>query len=92
MIEESEVRSALIEVAALVQADGGDIEFVSLDTGSGVVALRLQLESASCAECVLPRPLLEDIATGMLQRSVPGLAGISIDDPREHPGYVDETH
>ena len=92
MIEESEVRLALVEVAALVVADGGDIEFVSLDTGNGVVALRLQLESASCPECVLPRPLLEDIATGMLQRSVPGLLGISIDDPRERPGYVDETH
>jgi Fe-S cluster biogenesis protein NfuA len=89
MLEESEVRSALDEVAALVQADGGDIEFVSLDAGTGSVALRLQLESANCAECVLPREMLEGIATGMLQRSVPGITGISIDDPREDPGSVD---
>ncbi len=83
MLEESEVRSALVKVADLVQADGGDIELVSLDAGTGVVALRLVLESADCAECVLPRPILEGVATGMLQRSLPGITGISIDDPRE---------
>jgi Fe-S cluster biogenesis protein NfuA len=90
MLEESEVRSALVEVAGLVQADGGDIEFVSLDAGAGAVALRLKLESANCAECVLPKAMLESVATGMLQRSLPEITGISIDDPREHPGYVDE--
>jgi Fe-S cluster biogenesis protein NfuA len=91
MLDETEVRSALDEVAALVHADGGDIEFVSLDAGTGSVVLRLQLESANCAECVLPREILEGIATGMLQRSVPEITGISIDDPREHPGYVHEA-
>jgi Fe-S cluster biogenesis protein NfuA len=90
MIEESEVRSALAEVAALVQADGGDIELVSVDTASGAVALRLLLESANCAECVLPKVMLEGVAIGMLQRSVPGVTGLSIDDPRDHPGY--EAH
>ena len=87
MIEESEVRSALVEVAALVQADGGDLELVSVDTASGVVDLRLVLESANCAECVLPRAMLEGVATGILQRSVPGITGLSIDDPRDDPGY-----
>ena len=87
MLEESEVRSALAEVAALVQADGGDIELTSLDAVTGSVALRLRLEAANCAECVLPRAMLEGVATGMLQRSVPGITGVSIDDPRERPGY-----
>jgi hypothetical protein len=90
MVEESEVRTALVEVAALVQADGADIELVSVDTASGAVALRLLLESANCAECVLPRAMLEGVAIGMLQRSVPGVTGLSIDDPRDHPGY--EAH
>ena len=90
MVEDSEVRTALVEVAALVQADGADIELVSVDTASGAVALRLVLESANCAECVLPRAMLEGVAIGMLQRSVPGVAGLSIDDPRDHPGY--EAH
>jgi Fe-S cluster biogenesis protein NfuA len=83
MLEESEVRSALVEVADLVQADGGDIGLVSLDAGTGAVALRLVPESADCAECVVPRPILEGIATGILQRSLPGVTGISIADPRE---------
>jgi Fe-S cluster biogenesis protein NfuA len=90
MIEESEVRSALFEVAALVQADGGDIELVSVDTASGAVGLRLLLESANCAECVLPRAMLEGVATGILQRSVPGITGLSIEDPRDDPGF--EAH
>ena len=51
------------------------------------MALRLRLEAANCAECVLPRAMLEGVATGMLQRSVPGITGVSIDDPRERPGY-----
>ena len=66
------------------------LELVSVDTASGAVALRLVLESANCAECVLPRAMLEGVAIGMLQRSVPGVAGLSIDDPRDHPGY--EAH
>jgi Fe-S cluster biogenesis protein NfuA len=92
MLDESDVRSALVDVAGLVQADGGDLELVSLDVGTGAVALRLLLESASCAECVLPRTMLEGIATGMLQRSLQAITHVSIDDPREHPGYVDSTH
>ncbi|HEX4219526.1 MAG TPA: NifU family protein [Acidimicrobiales bacterium] len=90
MVEESEVRSALVDVAALVQADGGDLELVSVDTATGMVALRLLLESANCAECVLPRAMLEGVATGMFQRSLPEVTGISIDDPRDDPGY--EAH
>lgn len=92
MVEESEVRSALAEVAALVQADGGDLELISVDTTTGAVALRLLLESANCAECVLPRAMLEGVATGMLQRSVPGVTGVAIDDPREGPGHAGEAH
>ncbi|HEX4243964.1 MAG TPA: hypothetical protein VHY77_00235 [Acidimicrobiales bacterium] len=84
------MRLALVEVAGLVQADGGDLELLSVDTTTGAVALRLLLESANCAECVLPRAMLEGVATGMIQRSVPGVTGISIDDPRDDPGY--EVH
>jgi hypothetical protein len=31
--------------------------------------------------------MLEGVATGMLQRSVPGVTTISIDDPRDDPGF-----
>jgi hypothetical protein len=41
-----------------------------------------------CHECVMPRPILEDIAATMLRRSVPDVQGVTVDDPRELPGYV----
>jgi len=92
VLQETQVRTVLAEVSGLVQADGGDIEFVSLDPEGGAVALRLVVEGASCAECILPRPMLEDIATSIMRRSVPEITGVSIDDPREHPDYVADAH
>jgi len=62
-------------VRDILQADGGDIELVAFD--GGTAELRLILESAECAECVLPRPMLEDVAAKLL-----GVA-VRIDDPRE---------
>jgi Fe-S cluster biogenesis protein NfuA len=92
VLQETQVRTALVEVSGLVQADGGDIQLVSLDPEQGAVALRLVVEGASCRECILPRPMLEDIATGIMRRSVPEITTVSIDDPREHPDYVDDSH
>lgn len=65
----------LSPVREILQADGGDIELVSMD--GATAHLRLIIEGAECAECVLPRPLLEDVAAKLL--GVP----VRIDDPRE---------
>jgi len=92
VIQESAVAEELKDVRSLVEPDGGDIELVSLDGVTGAVELRLLLEGASCKECVMPRSFLEDVAADVLRKSVPGVAKVSIDDPREHPGYVDESH
>jgi Fe-S cluster biogenesis protein NfuA len=92
LLEEAEVRAALQEVSALVQADGGDMELVGIDPSGGIVSLRLNLESANCAECILPKALLEDIAGGILRRCVPSVSSVIVDDPREHPDYVAESH
>jgi Fe-S cluster biogenesis protein NfuA len=92
VIEEAAVAEALKEVRSLVEPDGGDIELVSLDGATGSVGLRLLLEGASCKECVMPRAFLEDVAADVLRKSVPGVARVSIDDPREHPGYVADAH
>ena len=65
----------LTPVRQLLEADGGDIELLGM---SGATAeLRLVIAGAECAECVLPRPLLEDVATKLLGVSV------RIEDPRE---------
>lgn len=65
----------LSPVRDILQADGGDIELVSFD--GGTAELRLVLETAECAECVLPKPMLEDVAAKLLGVKV------KIDDPRE---------
>lgn len=80
-MDQTAVTDALDEVRALVQADGGDIEFVTADEGA--VALRLLLEGAECRECVMPKQFLEQIALDMMGRKVPAIVSVSIDDPRE---------
>jgi hypothetical protein len=65
-------------VRDLIQLDGGDVEVLA-DDGSSV-HLRLLLEDAECAECVMPRGVLEEVSSKLL-----GVA-VRIDDPREAEG------
>jgi hypothetical protein len=65
----------------ILQADGADIEFVRSD--GGTVYLRLLIADAQCAECVLPRAMLEPVVLDMLRRADTSIAGVLIDDPRE---------
>lgn len=71
----------LTPVRDLLRADGGDIELVGEE--GGTARLRLLLEGAECAECVLPRPILEEIALKLLRSARPGLTSVLIEDPRE---------
>jgi Fe-S cluster biogenesis protein NfuA len=91
-MEQAAVVDALVNVRSLVQADGGDMELVSVDEATGTVRLRLVLEGVSCHECVMPRPILEDVARNMLRKVVADVAHVAIDDPREHPDYVSPDH
>jgi Fe-S cluster biogenesis protein NfuA len=91
-LDQTAVTAALNAVRTLVQADGGDMELVNVDEG-GTVMLRLVLDGVECHECVMPRPLLEDIAGDVMRRTVPDLVRVAIDDPREHSDYVPpESH
>jgi Fe-S cluster biogenesis protein NfuA len=92
VIDEATINPALDEVRALVQADGGDMQLVDVDPAAGSVSLKLILEGASCEECVMPREFLEQIALDMLRRTLPDVATVAIDDPREHPDYVPSEH
>ncbi len=87
-MDRAAVAHALGDVRTLVQADGGDVELVDVEESTGTVSLRLVLEGVDCHECVMPRPVLEDVAGNILRRAVPDVARAAIDDPREHPGYV----
>lgn len=54
-MDEAKVRAALDEVRPMLQADGGDVEFVGIE--GGVVKVRLQGHCAGCpmAEITLKR-------------------------------------
>lgn len=71
----------LSPVRDILRADGGDVELVSHD--GATAHLRLIVTGARCAECVLPRPMLETVALKLLQPDTPGLTAVAIDDPRE---------
>lgn len=73
--------AALEGARSLVQADGGDLVVDSID--GGVIRAHLVIEGAECAECVMPRQFLEQVALDMVQREVPGIDQVAIADPRE---------
>jgi len=81
MIDSDEVVIGLAPVQEMIRLDGGDI--VLVDVEESTAHLRLVVEGANCAECVLPRRLLEGVALQMMQPFVPGLTAVAIDDPRE---------
>ena len=53
------------------------------------IRLQLVVESAHCVECVMPRPFLEQVALDIFRRGGVAADAVSIDDPREHPDFVD---
>jgi len=75
------VRAALAQVQALVEADSSrfHLDDVSAD---GTVRLTLEITDEACAECVMPRELLEQTATRVLQTTVPAVRRVAITDPR----------
>ena len=81
MIDVGALEAGLVDVRALVAADGGDLVLTATDGGTAHLALIL--ETAECRECVMPRSFLEQVALDMLTPTVPGLVGVSVDDPRE---------
>lgn len=81
MIDHQQAEYAVAGVRALVGADGGDVVVAETDDDS--VRLTLVLDTAECAECVMPRQFLETVAFDMMKPSLPALTRVVIDDPRE---------
>ena len=62
----TEIDAVLESIRPAIQADGGDVEFVSFNKESGVVQLRLL---GACESCPISmRTLKEGIETRMRQR------------------------
>jgi hypothetical protein len=71
-------------VREMLQADGVDAELVASDDTTGTARLRLVIDDAECAACVMPRPILETLALRLLKPANPTVQAVQIDDPREH--------
>lgn len=89
-MNDSNVSASLDQLRDLVSADGGDVVLDGVDGSTARV--RLLLENAHCVECVMPRPFLEQVALDVFRRNGVELESVTIDDPRERPGFVPPDH
>jgi hypothetical protein len=75
--------AGLAAIDGFLGPDGATIVVEGWDADSGRVSLRLVLESAECAECVVPRPMLDTLLLDTLHRHAPAVRAIVLVDPRE---------
>ncbi|MEL7208735.1 MAG: hypothetical protein AAGK32_11000 [Actinomycetota bacterium] len=66
---------------AVLAADGVDLALAGVE--GGVLTVELVVVDAECAECVLPRELLEPVVLDLLRPATPDLVEVRIIDPRE---------
>lgn len=81
-MQSEHVIAALEELRAVLQADGADLEVVTIDPGSDLIELRLDVVHASCAECILPPGDLAATITRAIRRTTPGEFELIVHDPR----------
>jgi hypothetical protein len=77
----SELTGAIDDMRALVQADGSDLELIEL-TDDHVLRMRLRVDDAECADCVMPTHVLEATALRMVRATDASIQRVEIIDPR----------
>jgi Fe-S cluster biogenesis protein NfuA len=68
-----EVQKAIEEVRPMLQADGGDVELVDVDTETGVVKVKLQ---GACAGCPGAQMTLQMGIERVLKEKVSGVTKV----------------
>ncbi len=81
-MDDTAIDRSLGELRAVLAADGADLVLASTDAAAGSVTLRLVLEASDCADCVVPAPLIADIAQAAFDKAGAGVSRVVIDDPR----------
>lgn len=76
------VQTALVDVAQVLRADGGDIVVVEVDARRDRVSLRLELSGVTCADCIVAPDLLRDVVSDALQRGLHRELEVLLEDPR----------
>ncbi len=81
------VTAAIAELAPMLQADGADLRLVEANPATARIEVALDVTDASCAECVLPAPMLEQVVSDTLKRYVPDEFELVLNDPRVAGGH-----
>ena len=68
---EEEVKTALNEIRPVLQADGGDVEFVEME--GDVVKVRL---TGACGGCPMATMTLKNGIEAHLKKKIPGVASV----------------
>lgn len=73
--------SGVKDIRESLQADGADLEALGLE--DRVAKFRLLVGPETCQECILSKNILEQILVRTLQRTMPQVNSVQLDDPRE---------
>lgn len=76
------VTTAVVEMARVLRADGGDLVLVEADPGTDRVEVRLELDDVSCLDCVMPTGALYELISASIARRSPGEFELVLVDPR----------
>lgn len=76
------VKAAIAELAPMLQADGADLILIEANPSTARIEVRLEVSDATCAECVLPGPLLEQVISEAISRHDPAEFELILRDPR----------
>jgi Fe-S cluster biogenesis protein NfuA len=76
------VATAVDELAAVLQADGGDLVLVKADAALDRIEVRLDLDGVSCLDCILPPDQLRRVLEDGIARRVPSEFELVVHDPR----------
>lgn len=76
------VSAAIAELAPMLQADGADLKLIEANPATARIEVVLEVSDATCAECVLPGPLLEQVINDTISRHSPGEFELVLRDPR----------
>ena len=72
---EAKVKEVLAKIRPMLQADGGDVEFVAIE--EGVVKVRLK---GACAGCPMSQMTLKQGIEKLLKKEIPGVKSVESAD------------
>lgn len=75
-----DVDRALAGLREGFQADGADLEVLSVVDGTARV--RLVITEETCLECIVPRHILRDVVAASVKQACPELRRVDVEDPR----------